>query len=188
MATREPGRFRRNLFGGFNRKDVLSYIKTIYEELDQNQGDNETLRQRCVELENLIQNLQRGTAWDGQPTPAETPDTEPAFNPLDDPELLAALAAEPAPAEELTEDKPAAAEEPPTEEAQAQPEPAPEADVEEISAETIEEIPEPEADPEPAPDPNPAPAPTPTPPPQAKPTLAMPPAAVKPTRVKVRPK
>ncbi|MCL2587802.1 MAG: hypothetical protein FWD84_00150 [Oscillospiraceae bacterium] len=75
MAVREPGRFRRNLFGGFNRKDVLSYIKLIFDELNQAQAEAEFLRQRCIELENLIQNLEKAAAWSAPAAqaPAESP-------------------------------------------------------------------------------------------------------------------
>ena len=110
MAAREPGRFRRNLFGGFNRKDVLSYIKTIFRELDQAQTEAEILRQRCIELENLIQNLEKPTAW-AVPTPVEplpiveaAPIPAPVATPtpipvaMPEPQPIAAPIAAPAPA------------------------------------------------------------------------------------------
>jgi len=70
MAAREPGTFRRQFFGGFNRKDVLTYIKHIYSELDQAQLQNEALLQRCRELEDLVQELQYAAASGTHPNPA----------------------------------------------------------------------------------------------------------------------
>jgi len=62
MAKREPGNFRGKVFGGFHRKDVLAYITTIYDELEQLRMDNEALVERCDELENLVQNLDVASA------------------------------------------------------------------------------------------------------------------------------
>ena len=64
MSEREAGRFRGNLFGGFNRKDVLAYITSVYEELDYAQAENDMLRQRCDELEAL---LDQGSAAGAHP-------------------------------------------------------------------------------------------------------------------------
>jgi len=116
MAAREPGKFRRKLFGGFNRKDVLAYIQSLYGEIDRANENSEALRQRNIELENLIQNLQRGgiampaqgiapaptagvaPAAPEYPPMMQTPMTNPTPSPLYDPELMSALASEPAPA------------------------------------------------------------------------------------------
>jgi len=54
MSEREAGRFRGNLFGGFNRKDVLAYIASVYEELGYVHAENEMLRVRCEEMEGLL--------------------------------------------------------------------------------------------------------------------------------------
>lgn len=54
MSKREPGSFRGNVFGGFNRKDVLAYITSVYEELDHVQLENDMLHERCEELEALL--------------------------------------------------------------------------------------------------------------------------------------
>ena len=62
MSKREPGKFRGTLFGGFNRKDVLTYIASVYEELEQSHEENEMLRERCNELENLLQNLDKSAS------------------------------------------------------------------------------------------------------------------------------
>ena len=162
MATREPGRFRTKVFGGFNREDVLNYIKSIYSELDQAYLTNEDLRQRCIELENLIQNLHRdGTnpdpvvhqvrAYVTEPTPQQPiplPDPVPY-----EPEPISAMASkapnvEPA----LT----------------AAPTPPPGMTFEPTATPTI------------------APAPPAAPAPSSKPSLATPPTGSKATRIKVR--
>jgi len=59
MANREPGQFRKKIFGGFNRRDVLEHIKTLYTEIEQADSEKQTLRDRCEELENLLQNLEK---------------------------------------------------------------------------------------------------------------------------------
>ena len=56
MGKKEAGRFRGKLFGGFNRKDVLAYIASVYSELEQAQIENEELRARCEEFEDGAQN------------------------------------------------------------------------------------------------------------------------------------
>jgi len=50
MSKREAGRFRGKLFGGFHREDVLTYIASVYSELDQLQAENEALRAHLEEL------------------------------------------------------------------------------------------------------------------------------------------
>ena len=54
MSKREPGQFRGNMFGGFNRKDVLAYITSVYEELEHIQAENDMLRERYEEAEELL--------------------------------------------------------------------------------------------------------------------------------------
>ena len=54
MGKKEPGQFRGNVFGGFNRKDVLAYITSVYEELDHVQAENEMLRERYEEMESVL--------------------------------------------------------------------------------------------------------------------------------------
>ena len=54
MSKREAGQFRSNIFGGFNRKDVLAYITSVYEELEHVQMENDMLREHCGELEALL--------------------------------------------------------------------------------------------------------------------------------------
>jgi len=76
MSEREAGRFRGRLFGGFNRQDVLAYITSVYEELDYAQTENDMLRQRCEELEALL---------DQQ----NTVDTEPVTMPIAPPAAFA---------------------------------------------------------------------------------------------------
>ena len=106
MATREPGKFRIKVFGGFHQKDVLAYIKTLYSEMDQVQADYEDLRQRCIELENLIQNLEKAKVRGGQagsgPTLRVASDKASGSDPLSDPELMSVLdlEQEPIPVEE----------------------------------------------------------------------------------------
>jgi len=55
MSKREEGRFRGQFIGGFNRKDVLVYIAGIYSELEQFRAENEALRVRLEELEDLAE-------------------------------------------------------------------------------------------------------------------------------------
>lgn len=54
MSKREPGQFRGKVFGGFNRKDVLAYITSVYEELEHIQAENDILRERYEEVEDLL--------------------------------------------------------------------------------------------------------------------------------------
>jgi len=72
MSEREAGRFRGRLFGGFNRKDVLAYITSVYEELDYAQAENEMLRQRCEELEALLSQQDTAGAYSAE-MPADYP-------------------------------------------------------------------------------------------------------------------
>lgn len=178
MAKKEPGRFRKNLFGGFNRKDVLTYIKSIYDELDQTQTENEALHQRCAELEDLLQNMGKPPAW------------EPQFHPGP---VVRAVAPQAPVYAQPTYHEPA----PEIEEIEMEGDPeffsilaeAPEAE----PAPTFLSAPAPA--PTPVPTPTPAPTPTPEPPvpaveaPRQKPSLATPPAmqpAKLPAKVKVR--
>ena len=160
MAEKEPGRFRGNFLGGFNRKDVLTYIKSIYNDLDQAHMQNEDLRQRCIELENLLQNLNIQPEQPGPASPAFSPypvapaqTSPPSDALLYDPELISVL--------------------------NSLPEPDPEPGLE----------PEPEPTPEPVSVAEPVPVAVPEPPPAPaiqKPSLAMPPTGGKKTRVKVK--
>jgi len=79
MSKREEGRFRGNLFGGFNRKDVLTYITSIYGELEQTHMENEALHERCDQLENLLQNLDKSSLRVPIPKFDPIARTEPAF-------------------------------------------------------------------------------------------------------------
>ena len=54
MGKKEPGQFRGKMFGGFNRKDVLAYITSVYEELEHVQAENDILRERYEEIEDLL--------------------------------------------------------------------------------------------------------------------------------------
>ena len=161
MAKKEPGRFRKNIFGGFNRKDVLTYIKALYDELDQTQTENESLHQRCVDLESFVQNLEQA-AWEPQIRPG--PVVRAAAPPIPPPIQMPVYEPEPEP-ESYLED----AEEP---------------ELFSILAS------DPEPAPAPPPPPAPAPRPAPELAPRSKPALATPPAmqpANKSTKVKVRP-
>jgi hypothetical protein len=82
MSKREPGQFRGKVFGGFNRKDVLAYITSVYEELEHSQAENDMLRERYEEAEELLNN--RGiphTPLSGQPPMAPMPEEGFAFQP-----------------------------------------------------------------------------------------------------------
>jgi len=97
MAKREPGRFRGNLFGGFNRRDVLAYITSVYDELEAYREENEALRERSAELENLLQNLDKSFAPREKRTPhisfKPAPVIPPvAEAPVSEPEAVAELA------------------------------------------------------------------------------------------------
>jgi len=72
--------FRTNVFGGFNRNDVLEHIKGVYYELWLCREENDALRERCEALEAQLQAAgstsgpQEGTPL---PAPAKTVATEP---------------------------------------------------------------------------------------------------------------
>ena len=155
MDKREPGHFRRKMFGGFHRKDVLAYITAVYEEVEQFRAENEALRQRCDELENLLQNLDKASTRGLTPKPNLTlrPSAEAVPDPHMQPEVLTDAA--PAPAYAPI------------------PEPAP----------AYAQAPVYEAPPVPAPPPEPAPvyapAPEAVPAPAAKAPVAVPPVAQK---------
>lgn len=46
MGKKRIGNFRSNIFGGFNRRDVIGYIEQLHKKLDDLQGENELLRSK----------------------------------------------------------------------------------------------------------------------------------------------
>lgn len=51
MSNKKVGNFRSNLFGGFNRKDVVGYIKQLHDKLAELEEDNEFLREKLNSFE-----------------------------------------------------------------------------------------------------------------------------------------
>lgn len=56
MANKKVGNFRSNLFGGFNRKDVVDYIKQLHDKLTELEEDNEFLLGKLNSLESSAEN------------------------------------------------------------------------------------------------------------------------------------
>lgn len=71
MADNVLGRFKLNVFGGFNRKDVIEYIESIYSEISDSERENRELRARYESLEmqldraeKMLKKYEAGTACD----------------------------------------------------------------------------------------------------------------------------
>lgn len=62
VAKEESGRFRRKLFGGFHRKDVIDHMQTMYGELEFLREENNALAQQVYELGNLLQAIEASNA------------------------------------------------------------------------------------------------------------------------------
>jgi len=51
LSNKKVGNLRSNLFGGFNRKDVVGYIKQLHDKLTELEEDNEFLREKLNSFE-----------------------------------------------------------------------------------------------------------------------------------------
>jgi len=120
MSSQDPGRFRGELFGGFNRRDVLEHMKLLYNALDEKQAEVEALHDRCEELENLCGRLETAGGAYVLPAPPPNASAPPESEPEPEPVTELEPVAEPAP--ELEPE--------PIPEPEPQPEPEPEVEPE----------------------------------------------------------
>lgn len=54
--------FRGNIVGGFNRRDVISFVEEIYQRMNAFEAENQALRERCEDLEEQLQKAEEDIA------------------------------------------------------------------------------------------------------------------------------